>query len=220
MSTPVSMNGPRTDLVKKSHPGASAGAASIFWLCATSSTILHLQSQYHDHMDADDDIAIDPIDVDDDYPAVADLDTVEVDDLKPDAVVVKHAREAVRERVLKRYAGQLNAIDMAKAVKDELTPLTAPAERGAILETAMVKLALDILAENVKAKSVREAAQAIEILARVQGISQAGTTDRLPPGTRMDIFARVTQAVEHTRSDLTKLPETTREAIEATASED
>lgn len=167
-------------------------------------------------MDADD---IEGFDIDEDDTLDPDLDAVEVSEFHPDSVVVKHAQESVRKRVLARYAGQLNAIDLAKAVKDELTPLTAPAERGAILEAAVVKLSLDILSENVRPKSVREAAQAIEILARIQGISQAGA-DRLPPGTRMDIFARVTSALERTTGDASKLPETTREAIEAVAAEE
>ena len=171
-------------------------------------------------MDADDDIDIDGLDIGDDIDIEPDIAGTEVDEFHPDSVVVRHTQAAVRERVLKRYAGQLNAIDLAKAVKDELTPLTAPAERGKILEAAVVKLALDILSENVKAKSVREAAQAIEILAKVQGISQAGATERLPPGTRIDIFAQVTQALERTTGDINKLPTTTREAIEAVASED
>lgn len=170
-------------------------------------------------MDADDDLRIDDIDIDDDDVLEPDLDSVEVDEFRPDSVVVKQTQEAVRERVLKRYAGQLNAIDLAKAVKNELTPLTAPAERGAILEAAVVKLGLDILAENVRPKSVREAAQAIEVLAKIQGISQQGA-DRLPPGTRIDIFAQVTKALERTTGDIDKLPTTTREAIEAVASEE
>lgn len=176
--------------------------------------ILHLQYGYHHLMDADDDIDIEGFDIEEDETLDPDLDGVEVDEFRPDSVVVKQAQETVRKRVLARYAGQLNAIELAKAVKDELTPLTAPAERGAILEAAVVKLSLDILAENVKPKSVREAAQAIEVLARIQGISQAGA-DRLPPGTRMDIFARVTSALERTTGDEGKLPPTTREAIEA-----
>ena len=166
-------------------------------------------------MDADD---IEGFDIDEGEDLDPDLDAVEVSEFHPDSVVVKHAQESVRKRVLARYAGQLNAIELAKAVKDELTPLTAPAERGAILEAAVVKLSLDILSENVRPKSVREAAQAIEILARIQGISQSG--DRLPPGTRMDIFARVTSALERTTGDADKLPQTTREAIEAVAAED
>ena len=170
-------------------------------------------------MDADDDIDIEGIDIDEDDNLDPDLDAVEVSEFHPDSVVVKHAQESVRKRVLARYAGQLNAIELAKAVKDELTPLMAPAERGAILEAAVVKLGLDILAENVRPKSVREAAQAIEVLARIQGISQQGA-DRLPPGTRIDIFAQVTKALERTTGDIGKLPLTTREAIEAVAAEE
>ncbi len=166
--------------------------------------------------DADD---LDPIDIDDeDYPE-PDVEGTEVE-LHPDSVVVRHTQEQVRKRVVARYAGQLNAIELAKAVKDQLTPLMSPAERGAILEAAVVKLGLDILAENVKPKSVREAAQAIETLARIQGLSAAGDGQRLPPGVRMDIFARVTSALERTTGDVAKLPPATREALEAVATED
>ena len=169
-----------------------------------------------------DDLGIDDIDVDaPDYPE-PDIDAAEVDELKPDSVVVQRVQtdEQVRKRVVSRYAGQLNTIELAKAVKDGLTPLLGPSERGAILEAAAVKLGLDILAENVKPKSVREAAQAIETLLRLQGLSNTGDSVRIPPGARMEIFARVTSALERTTGDEGKLPPITREAIEAVAKED
>lgn len=166
---------------------------------------------------ADDDF--DPIDIDEEHYEDPDVEGTEIEEFRPDSVVVQHTQAAVRKRVLARYAGQLNTIDLAKAVRDELSPLTASAERGAILEAAVVKLGLDILAENVKPKSVREAAQAIETLARIQGLSQ-GEVARMPPGVRMDIFARVTSELERTTGDINKLPPTTREAIEAVVSDE
>lgn len=167
-----------------------------------------------------DDLDVSDLDLGGDDFTDPDIDAVEVDEFHPDSVEVKQTREQVRDRVMKRYAGQLNTIDLAKAVKNDLTPLLAPAERGAIIEAAAVKLGLDILAENVKAKSVREAAQAIETLLRIQGLASSGDAMRLPPGARMDIFARVTSALERTTGDVGKLPPMTREAIEAVASED
>ena len=170
-------------------------------------------------MDADEELDIDGIDIDGDDYDEPDIEGTEVDEFKRDSVVVQHTQAAVRERVLKRYAGQLNAIDMAKAVKDELTPLMGSAERGALLEAAVVKLSIDILAENVKAKSVREAAQAIEVLARLQGMS-ADTGGPMAPGARMEVFERVREVLVRTTGNPDALPPTTREAIEVTASED
>lgn len=170
-------------------------------------------------MDADDDIDIDGLDIDEpDYPD-PDIDGAEIDEFKPDSVVVRQTQDKIRTRLLSRYAGQLNTIELAKAVKDELSPLTAAAERGAILEAAVVKLGLDILSENVKPKSVREAAQAIETLTRLTGIV-GGAEGHLAPGQRMEIFAQVTQALVRTTGDEAKLPPITREAIEVAARDD
>lgn len=160
-----------------------------------------------------DDIDIDDVDIDEpDYPE-PDIEGAEVEPFHPDSVVVKHARESVRKRVLGRYAGQLNAIELAKAVKDELTPLTAGAERGQLIDAAITKLTLDILAENVKPKSVREAAQAIEVLHRISGGSIK--TERLGPAQRTEVFTAVIAQLERTTGDAEKIPPLSREALEA-----
>ena len=159
------------------------------------------------------DLDIDGFDIDEpDYPE-PDIEGAEVEPFHPDSVVVKHARESVRARVLSRYAGQLNAIELAKAVKDELTPLTAGAERGQLIDAAITKLTLDILAENVKPKSVREAAQAIEVLHRISGGQIK--TERLGPAQRTEVFTAVIAQLERTTGDAEKIPPLTREALEA-----
>lgn len=165
--------------------------------------------------DADDDLGIDGFDIDDPGYTEPDIEGAEVDQFLPDSVQVVQAKETVRARTLARYAGQLNAIDLAKAVRDEISPLTAAAERGKLIEAAITKLTLDILAENVKPKSVREAAQAIEVLHRLAG--GAVKTERLGPGQRTEVFQAVIATLERTTGGGDKIPPITREAIEAVA---
>lgn len=169
-------------------------------------------------MSDDADLDIDDVDIDGDDYEPPDIEGTEVEEYSPDSVVVKQTQDHVRQRVLKRYAGQLNAIEYAKAVQAELSSLTGPNERGTLIEAAMVKLSIDILAENVKPKSVREAAQAIEVLHRINGGIGSGS-DRIPPAQRTELFAQVRAVLERTTGSDDKLPPVTREALEVTYEE-
>lgn len=168
-----------------------------------------------------DDLDLDGIDIDEpEYPE-PNIDGAEVDEFRPDSVVIKQTRDQIRARMISRYAGQLNAIELAKAIKDEITPLTGVGERKALAEAAMTKLTLDILAENVKPKSVREAAQAIEILHRLSGGTVEGAA--MGPAERANVFDKVQAVIlqlERTTGKDDKIPPLTREAIEVIASED
>lgn len=168
-------------------------------------------------MDADIDLT--DLDLSDDadlFPAeidVDDIDTTEYDRYTPDT---EKLRAAAFGATISRWAGQLNTIDLAAAVKAELEPLTTPAAAGAILEACVVKLGLDILSGNLKPKSVREATGAIEALTTVSKMLAGGDANAtMTKDRRMEVFAEIRERVTIVSGKVEQEPEV-RDALEAT----
>lgn len=171
-------------------------------------------------MDADNDPGIDEVEIDEDLPLdAAEAKLVPVKPLSPEEADAHLAtlKDAAREATLERRARQMVTAELAVAMKEELASLTAPQERGAILDAAVVKLGLDILAGKLEPRNLAEAAKAIEALDGVSRLLKGGMESKVMTSTdRRATWTRITEHLELNNEP----PVETRDAIDALASED
>ena len=146
---------------------------------------------------------------------LTDLDITQPDDDEPehgyepgtdlatlvrDDPVVTEWQGRLRESAAKRFAAQLNTVDLAGAISAEFAQLREnPETREHLLHAATTKLKLDIISGNAPARDAKMAAETIEILERSHGGEGLATSLDRQGSTRERVFREVrTRIVEMT----------------------
>lgn len=159
------------------------------------------------------------LDHEDLFPDEIPVEGVEIDTFDRSAQEIAELKRAAFDKTVARYAGQLNTIDLANAVAAELEPLSHSNILGTLLRSAMTKLALDVLAGNLKPKSVREATQAIEALEKVRQMNEGGgLDDAMNSDRRKEVFAEIRMRLYKDQPP-DQMEQSAREVIDATFSE-
>ncbi len=153
------------------------------------------------------------------FPEEIVVDGITVKDFTRTADEIAELQRVAFDKTVARYAGQLNTIDLAAAVTSELEPLTHGNQMGTLFSAAMVKLSLDIVSGNLKPKSVREATQAIDALARVREMVGGGDMDEmLSKERRQEVFAEIKMRVFRDKQP-SQVESSIRDALDVMSSE-
>lgn len=174
-------------------------------------------------MAADDDIDLDNVEINEELP----VDAAEAKERSVVPLTVEEADEGIEElkataraKTVERMAGQLNTIELAARVKTELEPLLSAQNRGAVLEAAVVKLGLDILAGNLQPRNLAEAAKAIEALDSASRLIAGGVENRvMNSGARREVFDQIHAHLHVVASKDSEVPKETIEALEVTSTD-